>query len=462
MLLHKKKRDTSTYLFSNKDLVRLYVPLIIEQMLAMLVGLADSIMVSSVGEAAVSGVSLVDSCFQLIINLFAALATGGAVTVGQYLGQKNKEKAGEAATQLVWFSMILSLGVMALMYAGKGLILNHVFGQIEADVYGHADTYMMIVNASIPFLALYNAGAAIFRSIGNSNISMRVSLIMNGINVVGNAILIYVCKCGTEGVAIPTLVSRLAAAVIMIILLIPKKSAQAKQDSTRIYIKKSLHYRANWHMLKSILLVGIPNGLENSMFQLGKILVLSLVSTFGTYAIAANAVGNMIAGFQLMAGMAASLAMVTVVSRCVGAGDYEQAKYYTIKVLVMAYMCIIVTVLFTFAVLPLVMKAYGLSYEAQSAAEKILMLHGIAASTIWPVAFTLPCTFRAAGDVKYSMIVSICTMWICRIVFSYVLGKYMGMGVFGVWVAMIMDQFVRGVLFIRRYLSGRWIGKKVI
>lgn len=190
--------------------------------------------------------------------------------------------------------------------------------------------------------------------------------------------------------------------------------------------------------------------------------MLSLVSTFGTYAIAANAVGNVIAGFQLMAGMAASLAMVTVVSRCVGAGDYEQAKYYTIKVLVMAYMCIIVTVLFTFAVLPLVMKAYGLSYEAQSAAEKILMLHGIAASTIWPVAFTLPCTFRAAGDVKYSMIVSICTMWICRIVFSYVLGKYMGMGVFGVWVAMIMDQFVRGVLFIRRYRSGRWIGKKVI
>ena len=238
--------------------------------------------------------------------------------------------------------------------------------------------------------------------------------------------------------------------------------AQAEQDSTRIYIKKSLHYRANWHMLKSILLVGIPNGLENSMFQLGKILVLSLVSTFGTYAIAANAVGNVIAGFQLMAGMAASLAMVTVVSRCVGAGDYEQAKYYTIKVLTMAYICIIVTVLFTFAVLPLVMKAYGLSYEAQSAAEKILMLHGIAASTIWPVAFTLPCTFRAAGDVKYSMIVSICTMWICRIVFSYVLGKYMGMGVFGVWVAMIMDQFVRGVLFIRRYLSGRWIGKKVI
>ena len=277
MFKHKKKRDTSTYLFSNKDLVRLYVPLIIEQMLAMLVGLADSIMVSSVGESAVSGVSLVDSCFQLIINLFAALATGGAVTVGQYLGQKNKEKAGEAATQLIWFSLILSLGVMTLMYAGKGLILNHVFGQIEADVYGHADTYMMIVNASIPFLALYNAGAAIFRSIGNSNISMRVSLIMNGINVAGNAILIYACKCGTEGVAIPTLVSRLAAAVIMIILLIPKKSAQAKQDSTRIYIKKSLRYRANWHMLKSILLVGIPNGLENSMFQLGKILVLSIV-----------------------------------------------------------------------------------------------------------------------------------------------------------------------------------------
>ena len=456
MVMHRRKRNTSTYLFSNKDLVALYVPLIIEQMLAMLVGLADSIMVSSVGEAAVSGVSLVDSCFQLIINLFAALATGGAVTVGQYLGQKNKEKAGEAATQLVWFSMILSLGVMALMYAGKGLILNHVFGQIEADVYGHADTYMMIVNASIPFLALYNAGAAIFRSIGNSNISMRVSLIMNGINVVGNAILIYVCKCGTEGVAIPTLVSRLAAAVIMIILLIPKKSAQAKQDSTRIYIKKSLHYRANWHMLKSILLVGIPNGLENSMFQLGKIIVLSLVSTFGTYAIAANAVSNAIALFQILPGMAITLAITPVISRCVGAGDYEQAKYYNKKLMLITYVSMTAMVLFIFSLLPFILNAYNLSDLTAKTTADIIHFHGIGAIFIWPVAFSLPATFRAAGDAKACMYISSISMWIFRIGFSYVLGKYMGMGVFGIWVAMVIDWVFRAMCFVIRYFKGSW------
>ena len=454
--------EEKTMLFSQDALRKLLWPLIIEQFLAIAMGMADTVMAASCGEAVVSGISLVDSICVLLIGLFTAMASGGAVVAAQYMGHGDKEMVGRASNQL-----FIAVGGVALLFMTIALIWNRgllalLYGNVEADVMSAARIYFYIVAVSFPFLGIYNGGAALFRAVGDSKVSMKVSLVANLVNVVGNAILIYVCKCGTEGVAIPTLVSRLAAAVIMIILLIPKKSAQAKQDSTRIYIKKSLHYRANWHMLKSILLVGIPNGLENSMFQLGKILVLSLVSTFGTYAIAANAVGNVIAGFQLMAGMAASLAMVTVVSRCVGAGDYEQAKYYTIKVLVMAYMCIIVTVLFTFAVLPLVMKAYGLSYEAQSAAEKILMLHGIAASTIWPVAFTLPCTFRAAGDVKYSMIVSICTMWICRIVFSYVLGKYMGMGVFGVWVAMIMDQFVRGVLFIRRYLSGRWIGKKVI
>ena len=442
------------HMFSNKMIAGILIPVVLEQLLNSIMGTADTMMVSNIGSAAISAVSLVDSINILVIQAFSALAAGGAIVCSQYIGQQNKKMANESARQVLFIITAISIAVSVLCLGFKKPLLRLIFGSVEADVMRASETYFFYTAISFPFIAAYDSAASIFRAQENTKGPMLISMISNAMNIVGNAIMIWIFHMGVAGAAISTLVSRIFCAVVVLI--------QLRKDRQPIVVRDYLKIRPDWAMIRRILGIGIPSGVENSMFQLGKILVLSLVSTFGTYAIAANAVGNVIAGFQLMAGMAASLAMVTVVSRCVGAGDYEQAKYYTIKVLTMAYICIIVTVLFTFAVLPLVMKAYGLSYEAQSAAEKILMLHGIAASTIWPVAFTLPCTFRAAGDVKYSMIVSICTMWICRIVFSYVLGKYMGMGVFGVWVAMIMDQFVRGVLFIRRYLSGRWIGKKVI
>ena len=449
-----EKRDTSNYLFSRKDLITLLIPLIVEQMLSILVGLADSIMVASVGEAAVSGVSLVDSCFVLLIQVFSALATGGAVVAGQYLGLKDEKNACEASNQLVWFVTLMSALIMAIVYLCRNLILHGVFGQIEADVYGHANTYLLIVTASIPFLALYNCGAAIFRSMGNSKVSMKISIIMNTINVAGNAVLVYGFKCGTEGVAIPTLVSRMFAGVVIICL--------ACNQSLPLHIKKTFKYRIKWKMVKRILYIGIPNGMENSMFQLGKILVLSLVSTFGTYAIAANAISNTVASFQTLTGVSTNLAMITVISRCIGAGDYEQVKHYTKKLHIFAYIGTFITVGITYVCLPVILRAYNLSDMAAEAATHILMLHGTCAMIIWPIAFTLPCVFRAAGDVKFSMITSIVSMWICRVIFSYVIGKYMGLGVFGVWVAMIMDWCVRAVCFAVRYRSGKWKGKQVV
>ena len=260
----KKRVDRSSYLFDNKALLALIIPLVIEQLLAVLVGMADSIMIASVGEAAVSGVSLVDQIMVLLINVFAALATGGAVVAGQYLGQKNQKEACKSATQLVWFITLCSVVITLLVYAGKYFILHGIFGKIEADVMGHANTYLMIVTASIPFMALYNGGAAIFRAMGNSKVSMQVSIIMNIINVGGNAILIYGFHRGTEGVAIPTLVSRMVAAVIIIVLLC--------NPNQLLHIERTFRYKFNWQMVKKILSIGVPNGLENSMFQLGKIL----------------------------------------------------------------------------------------------------------------------------------------------------------------------------------------------
>lgn len=450
----KENVDRSQYLFSNRALFALILPLLIEQMLAVLVGMADSVMIANVGESAVSGVSLVDSVMLLLINVFSALATGGAVVTGQYLGQKNLKKAAEAAQQLVWFLAFAAIGIMILLYLAKSFILHVVFGQITAEVRGYADVYLMIVAASIPFVALYNAGAAIFRVMGNSKVSMQVSIVMNIINVTGNAILIYGFHRGSEGVAIPTLVSRMVAAVMILWMLGNKKLP--------VSLPRTIHYHFEGNLIKKILYIGIPNGLENSMFQLGKILVLSLVSTFGTYAIAANAVSNVVASFQILPGMAMSLAITTVISQCIGANAYDQARYYTKKLHAIAYICMIVTIGLTIFALPLILKVYNLSDVTADETRKILLFHGACACLIWPVAFNLPAVFRAAGDVKFSMVTSIISMWICRIVFSYILGKYMGFGVFGVWMAMILDWCVRAVSFVIRYRGGKWRGKAVV
>ncbi|MGO5053785.1 MATE family efflux transporter [Lachnospiraceae bacterium LCP25S3_G4] len=450
----KKNVDRSTYLFDNKALVILIIPLIIEQLLSVLVGMADSIMIASVGEAAVSGVSLVDNIMVLLLNIFAALATGGAVVAGQYLGQKNKDKACKSANQLVWFITICSIVITVFVYVCKDVILHGVFGQIDTAVMKHANTYLLIVTGSIPFMALYNGGAAVFRAMGNSKVSMQVSLVMNVINVSGNAILIYGLHRGTEGVAIPTLVSRVVAAILITVLL-----CDQKQD---LHIEKSWKHHFDWSMIKKILYIGVPNGLENSMFQLGKIIVLSLVSTFGTYAIAANAVSNAVALFQILPGMAIILATTTVIARCVGAGDYEQVQYYTKKLQVIAYLSMGVSNAIIIVAMPYILNAYHLSTRTAQITQKILIFHAIASMTIWAIAFILPATLRAAGDVKFTMITSIISMWVCRIVFSYIFGTYMGMGVFGIWVAMVLDWCFRAACFTVRYKKGKWKQKTIL
>ena len=380
-------------LFANRDLFKLFLPLIIEQLLEYLVGLADSIMVAYVGESAVSGVSLVDFVMALLISLFAALSTGGAVIAGQYLGKKETEEAKEAANQLVWFSTVFSIAIMILVYVMRPLILNGLFGQITAEVRNDANTYLMITALSIPFLALYNAGAAIFRTMGNSKLPMKIMLAMNIAHAAGNATLIYGFHFGTAGVAIPTLICRIAAAVIIIVLALDKKRI--------IHLKKSLKHKFNFSMIKRILSIGIPYGLENGLFYLGRIIVLSLVATFGTAAIAANAVSGTIVMFQVLPGIAVGLGLTVIISRCVGAGDYEQAKYYTKKIVAIVYTTQIISCVLVLAILPAIMNVYGLSETATAMTKQNVWWHGAFMVVIWPLAYTLPVTFRASGDAKF-------------------------------------------------------------
>lgn len=441
------------YYFSNRALKRLIAPMIIEQFLAILVGMSDSIMVATVGEHAVSGVSLVDNIFVLLIYLFAALATGGAVVMGQYLGQNKHEKANRAVNQLILFTALFAICIMIGLYLARNLILHRVFGAIEANVMEASKTYLLIVSASIPFIALYNAGAAVFRTMGNSKVPMYLSMMMNAINVGGNAILIFGFGMGVAGAATSTLVSRVISAVAIIFLLCSPEHL--------LHLERPFSFKLDFGMLKKIAYIGIPNGLENGMFQLGKIMVLSMITGFGTAAIAANAVSNIIATFQVLPGMSVGMAVITVCSRCVGAGDYEAARYYTRKILKLVHILIIVFSVTTLVALPGIMYLYNLSDDAMTFTKQIIWYHGICCMLIWPEAFTLPNTLRAASDVKFCMILSIISMWVFRIAFSYIIGVRMGMGVLGVWIAMTIDWAVRAVLFIIRYRGKRWQHKSI-
>lgn len=441
------------YYFSNRALKRLIVPMIIEQFLAILVGMSDSIMVATVGEHAVSGVSLVDNIFILLIYLFAALATGGAVVMGQYLGQNKHEKANRAVNQLILFTALFAICIMIGLYLARNLILHRVFGAIEANVMEASKTYLLIVSASIPFIALYNAGAAVFRTMGNSKVPMYLSMMMNAINVGGNAILIFGFGMGVAGAATSTLVSRVISAVAIILLLCSPEHL--------LHLERPFSFKLDFGMLKKIAYIGIPNGLENGMFQLGKIMVLSMITGFGTAAIAANAVSNIIATFQVLPGMSVGMAVITVCSRCVGAGEYEAARYYTRKILKLVHILIIVFSVTTLVALPGIMHLYNLSDDAMTFTKQIIWYHGICCMLIWPEAFTLPNTLRAASDVKFCMILSIISMWVFRIAFSYIIAVRMGMGVLGVWIAMTIDWAVRAVLFIIRYRGKRWQHKSI-
>ena len=433
--------------FTKADLRRLIVPLVIEQLLSITVGLSDSLMVSQVGEAAISAVSLVDTVNVLLVNAFASLATGGAVITGQYLGRREVGKAGHSAQQLLLFMAEVSLAVMVLFYLGKGFVLNVVFGQVEADVAAYANTYYMIVEASIPFLALYSAGAALFRVMGNSGTSMWVSTAMNAINVVGNGLLIFVFHRGVEGVAIPTLVSRIFAAAAMLVLL--------RRPNLPIQVER-FTFRHDRFVVKNILHFGVPNGIEGSMFQLGKILLLSTVSVLGTAAVAANAIGNTLASFQVVPGTALGLAIVTVVSRCVGASEYDRARYYTKKMMRTAYLYTVLVIALILACLPLILKLYNVSDQAREWATQILWMHGLCGILIWPLAFTLPQALRAAGDTRFTMVASTVSMWTLRVGLGVLLGRYWGFGVLGIWMAMFADWALRAALFVPRFHGHKW------
>ncbi len=441
-------------LFSRQALQRLLWPLVGEQFLAVTIGMADTVMVASVGEAAVSAVSLVDSINILMLNIFAALATGGAIVASQYLGQRDEKNANRSAKQLVVVVALFGLALGLLCALFRAPLLNGLFGSADAAVLGNAQNYFFFTALSYPFIAIYNSGAAIFRSMGNSKVSLKASLISNVINITGNAICIYGLGWGVVGAAVPTLISRIVGAVLILWLL--------RNRSLRISLTNWREFRLRPDMVRRILGIGVPNGLESGMFQIGKILVQGLIASLGTVSIAANAVCGTLSALPQIPAQAIGLGMTTVVGQCVGAGDYKQAQTYIKKLTIMATMFHGVLCMLFFFATPWMLMPFGLSAQTVQVATRIQQVYYLVGAFTWALSFTFPNGLRAAGDVKFTMTASVLSMWIFRIGFSYLLVSVFNLGVYGVWYAMYIDWAVRIVAFQLRYFSGKWKTKRII
>ncbi len=441
-------------MFTKKQLWALLIPLMVEQVLNSLMGTADTMMVSNVGSAAISAVSLVDSINTLILNIFSALATGGAIVCSQYIGKQRTDKANAAGRQLILSMFVISTIISAVCVIFRAPLLSLIFGKVDADVMQNALIYMLITGLSFPFIGLYNASAALFRSSGNSKLPMTVSMISNCINIAGNAIFIFGLKMGVAGAALSTLTSRIFCAVVIMYI-------QTKPKQT-LYISNYLAIRPDLSMVKMILGFGIPTGIENGMFQFGKLAIQSTVSTLGTTAIAAQAMTAVLEGFSSMAGMGIGLGMVTVVGQCIGAGRKDEAKRYILKLTWYGEVSIIISCVLLYLACDLITTLGGMEPEAASLCKQMTLAITIYKPIAWSFSFMPGYGMRAAGDVKFSMITSSITMWTCRVFLTVVLIRFFGWGPMAVWIGMFTDWTARSICFATRFFTGGWLKKKAV
>ena len=441
------------HLYSNRQLFALMVPLICEQLFTSFMGTVDSMMVSNVSEAAISAVSLVDSINILVIQAFYALAAGGAIICANYMGPKREEQAKRCADQLLFIVLAISLAVLAVCQLFRGPILGLIFGSVEKEVMDSAMVYFFYTSLSFPFIALFDSGSAIFRAQNNSRLPMAVTVATNLLNIFGNAVLIWGAGLGVAGAAISTLVSRIIAAVCVLLFL--------RRKSGQIIIGNFIFLRPDGRLIKNILRIGIPSGVENGMFQFGKLAIQSTVSTLGTAAIAAQAMTNIMENFNGIAGIGIGIGMMTVVGQCLGAGRPDEARYYIKKLSYAAEAAVFVSCILIFLLSGPITRLAGL--EAESASLCLFMVGWITVvkPLVWTAAFIPGYGLRAAGDVKFSMLLSCLSMWTCRVTLCIFLIRVCGFGPMAVWIGMFTDWTVRGFFFVRRFRSGKWLEHEV-
>ena len=441
-------------LFSNKALKEMIVPLLLEQLLMALVGIADVFVVGFTGEAAVSGVSLVNSFNTIFLNLFTALASGGAVVISQYIGRKETDHAGEAATQLLTASVLLSVVISAFVLIANESLMRLLFGKVEADVMDACVTYLRISAYSYPALAIYNAGAALYRSFGRTSTTMYLSIASNILNVIGNCIGVFVFHAGVAGVAWPSLIARTFSAVVITVLCFSQKNP--------VRYLKSWILRLDGVLQKRISGIAIPNGVESGIFQLVKVALSSVVTLFGTYQIAANGVAQSIWSMAALVCVTMGPVFITVIGQCMGAGEIEQAEMYFRKMMKITLVFAVAWNALIFAVTPVVLSFYALEEETKQLTILLVLIHNVCNAVVFPFADPLGKGLRAAGDVKFTMIISLVTTIGVRLVFSAFFGIILNMGVIGIALAMCLDWITRGMIFILRQRGGRWKMFRVI
>ena len=448
--------EQQQHMFSNRMICSLLIPVVLEQLLNSIMGTADTMMVSNVGSAAISAVSLVDSINVLVIQAFSALAAGGAIVCAQYIGQKNKEKANESARQVLFIITAISVAVSLICLVFQKPLLRLIFGSVEPAVMSASETYFFYTALSFPFIAAYDSAASIFRAQDNTKGPMIISMISNVMNIAGNAVMIWVFHMGVAGAALSTLISRIFCAVVVIIQLRKEKEGQ------EIVVRDYFEIRPDWSMIRRILGLGIPSGIENSMFQLGKLAIQSTVSTLGTTAIAAQAMTNILENLNGIAAIGVGVGLMTIVGQCLGAGRQDEAVYYIKKLCVIAEVIIIISCLGVFALTKPITILGGMEKESADMCFHMVMWITIVKPLVWIMAFIPGYGLRAAGDVKFSMIVSCCTMWACRFCLCVFLIRVMGFGPMGVWIGMFADWTLRGIIFTWRFHSRKWLQHKVI
>lgn len=441
-------------MFSGRDLRKLLIPLIIEQVFTALMGTADTMMVARVGSAAVSGVSLVDSINTLVLYLLSALATGGTIICSQYIGRRDRAEVGRAAHQVILATLMLALAMMAFCLALRTPLLRLIYGSVEADVMASAQVYFLVTAISYPFIALFSTYAALYRAAGNSRVSMLVSGGCNLVNIGGNALLIFGLGLGVLGAALATLTSRVLSAVIM--MLIQRRPNQPLDFGPITGIKP------DFAVIRRVLSVGLPSGVENSMFQLGKLVVQSTVSTLGTVAIAANSIVYVLEAFSSMPSMAIGLGLVTVAGQCIGAGELEQAKYYIKRLTALSAVTLLGVNWLVMALTPGVTVLAGLEPQEAEMTIHVMLIISIVKPFLWPLAFTPANGMRAAGDVRYNMCVTTISMWGLRVMLATVLCRCLGFGLTGIWIGYFADWSLRSVLFAGRFVRGKWALHHVI
>lgn len=448
-LYDKNKLVREQLLFPNKALWGLLLPIVVEQLLSAFMGMVDTMMVSTVGSDAISAVSLVDSINNLVIQVFAALAAGAAILCSQCLGSGDRKACNKVAKQVVLTVLTISVGLTVICLVTRRPLLRLVFGQVEPAVMENSLVYFQLTALSYPFLALFNAGAAFYRAGGNSKFPMQISVVSNVLNIVGNVLFIYVFHWGVAGAALSTLLARIFCAVVVFYYL--RKPRQV------IVIQAYHKIRPDMSLIWKILAIGIPAGIENGMFQFGKLAIQSTVSSMGTVAIAAQAMTNILENVNGVFGVGVGIGLMTVVGQCIGAGRTEEAKYYIVKLTVIAQVGILVTCLFSWAIAKPVTWLAGMEPESAKLCLEMIAAIAIVKPLTWAYAFVIAYGLRAAGDVKFSMLVSTVTMWFCRVAVCIFLVKVYSFGPMAVWIGMFVDWTVRGVIFIARFLSGKWL-----